>query len=276
LRNENEFGYRSLVLLPTISWNGLMVVIGLIGIVAALWRVPEIQVSHSEALDSAKRLELINEYRRTLAQLLGGALLLIGLYATWQQISIAAKAAALDERRYIADRTDRTIGELVGNDNRLVAAAIVELGAIAQSSADQRCRIKAVLEGYVRESSSQDLAISPAERPLYKRNAPLVVLAIRQLGTSNFDRCVRLNLSFLDLRGLSLDGLFLNEVVLTGSWLDGTSFAASSLSGAEFRGASLAATNFNSASLWRATGLTKVQLRRAILTNALLPDEVAH
>ncbi len=72
-------------------WTGLSVVL-----IMAVWLVPQWQVqSYSESLaeeeklSSERLLTLKNEYRTTLAQIAGGAALLVGLYFTYRRLTAA-------------------------------------------------------------------------------------------------------------------------------------------------------------------------------------------
>lgn len=51
----------------------------------ALWKIPQRQVSAYANLEPKDRAQLVNEYRKTLAQIFGGIAIVVGLYFTWRQ-----------------------------------------------------------------------------------------------------------------------------------------------------------------------------------------------
>jgi phosphate/sulfate permease len=59
-------------------------------VVAFLWFIPQLQGEYySHKVPEEDRPALVNEYRRTWAQIIGGFGLLLGLYFTWRRIEIS-------------------------------------------------------------------------------------------------------------------------------------------------------------------------------------------
>jgi hypothetical protein len=64
-------------------------------IVAFLWFVPQLQGSYfSPKVPAEQRPALVNEYRRTWAQIIGGFGLLVGLYFTYRRVEISERTLA--------------------------------------------------------------------------------------------------------------------------------------------------------------------------------------
>ncbi len=76
-----------------------------------LWKVPQWQVERVRRLDAKERFDRVNEARKTLATILGGAAFLVGGFFTWQNIKLAQDAASTSQRALEVSRegqiTDR-------------------------------------------------------------------------------------------------------------------------------------------------------------------------
>lgn len=124
-----------------------------------LWRLPQRQVNSYRARIDINGLEpndrfkfeedLItaeNNARATLAQIIGGTVLLFGLYLTWKNIEVAQEGK-------LTDRFSKAI-ELLGNDNLDVRlGGIYALERIARDSQTDHWTVMEVLTAFVREHS---------------------------------------------------------------------------------------------------------------------------
>lgn len=255
----------------SIDWGVVAATLIVISALILLWKLPRWQVVRAgRELSASNVLELVNEYRRTLAQILGGTLLLVGLYATWEQVAIAARGATLEERRFITERIEKCTEKLADQRPAIVTGAIAELVSLQSSSQDVGCRIQAILEGYIRSARAMSNAPTPPPIGDPESGADGVELALRQLRRLPY--CPRLNLSNLDLRNLSLESTDLSGVIFSNSYLDGAILVEADLTGAQLEGATLVGTDLSRASLAGATGLAADQLRQAITVNTLLPS----
>ena len=75
--------------------------------------------------DGAERVKLINEYRKTIIQLIGGIVIAVGLYLTWRRIQAIERTVFVSEEGQITDRFSKAIEQL-GNRESLA----VRLGGI--------------------------------------------------------------------------------------------------------------------------------------------------
>ena len=84
--------------------------------VLALWKIPKWQVQQFVGLTAEKHFEYENEARKTLAQILGGIIVLGGLYSSIQTLSLSREGE-------ITDRFTRAIDQLGALDasRRLIA-----------------------------------------------------------------------------------------------------------------------------------------------------------
>src|ERR671913_1051987 len=75
-------------------------------IVAFLWFIPQLQGEYfSPQVPAKDRPALVNEYRRTWAQIIGGFGLLLGLYFTWRRVEIS-------QEQQVTERFTRAIDQL--------------------------------------------------------------------------------------------------------------------------------------------------------------------
>jgi hypothetical protein len=108
-----------------------------------------------------ERFNRINEARKTLAQILGGFLLLVGLNSTWQNLTLTRQPLAVSQQGQITDRFTKAIEQLGTADEdqkkhrKLMVrpGGIYALHRIADESERDRSAILAVLSAYVRENS---------------------------------------------------------------------------------------------------------------------------
>jgi uncharacterized protein YjbI with pentapeptide repeats len=69
-------------------WTWGFVVLALVVAIVVLWKVPQWHVAQVRRLNSKERFDCENESRKTLATILGGALLLAGAFATWKNVKV--------------------------------------------------------------------------------------------------------------------------------------------------------------------------------------------
>ena len=214
-------------LLPSLLFVGIVVIL-------LLWKLPALQVARSKALTDEKRFDRENEARKTLAQILAGVFVLVGLYSSVQTLSLSREGQ-------ITDRFTKAIeqlGALDGGKPKLEVrlGGIYALERIARHSERDHGAIMEVLTTYVREQSpyKQDehedhkdqktarkkpSAAQPDEpRIRADIQAILTVLGRRQV---SYDK-EPLNLSKTDLGGADLNAANLNAAYLGGADLRGT------------------------------------------------------
>src|SRR5215208_2409167 len=274
-------------------------------IVAFLWFVPQLQGEYfSQKVPAKERPALVNEYRRTWAQIIGGVGLLLGLYFTWRRVEIS-------QDQQVTERFTRAIDQLgatddkTGNPRREVRlGGIYALERIARDSPKRDySTVMEVLTAYVRENSPQasepsegsSEAASPSNeataeadegaqqpappeprRPTADIQAILDVLRRAQarvpeeyrtpldLHEANIEEA---NLQEADLRGANLHRANLQEAILYRADLREANLQEAILYRADLRGAYLIAANLQGAYLQGA------YLQEANLQEARVTDE---
>lgn len=218
-----------------------------------LWLVPRWQLAPWKLkLDPKDYVAQQNAARATLAQILGGMLVLIGLYFTGEQLRNSQETLRISEEGQITGRFTKAIEQLGTADDAekketklaIRLGGIYALERIARDSEKDHWPIMQILTAFVREKSpwnpNGDIR-DPMQIPTDIQSV-MSVLAWRKYLYMNGegDKDKRLDLHNTDLRGLVLKG-----------------------------GAHLEGANLDNAQLERSL-LREIYLNEALLTNANL------
>ncbi len=238
-------------------------VLGAIGILSliilVLVVVPKVQVADTN-LKAKDRIELENKLRTTLAQILGGAVILVGLFFTWRTVKAREEGLRLSqeslERNWslgregqITERFTRAIDQLGNKELWIRLGGLYALERIARDSDEKdHWTVMEVLTAYVRGYKRDE----PFEAIPIDVQAILTVLG-RRTRTYMDGEDNRLDLTRANIRKADLIG-----VNLVGASLIGVNLVGASLAGANLEGD---------------TFLTKEQIESAIIDeNTKLPD----
>jgi hypothetical protein len=295
------------------KWGSLALIAA--GIILALWKVPEWQVrGYHGRLDAGAitkltpqeliqlQKELItaeNNARVTIAQILGGFGLLVGLYLTYRNVKIAHKNVEVAEEGKLTDRFSKAV-ELLGSEKLDVRlGGIYALERIARDSQKDHWTVMEVLTAFVREQSPKEVVqytnflnfyegyaenpgILPKDAPVYKYPADIQA-ALTVIGRRKWfeqekpHQRIDLGSSFLagaDLSGAILRGALLNNTNLSGANLDSTDLTGANLTLADLSRAILSRARLIRANLLMAdlvfTHLFEADLADAFLSSARL------
>lgn len=225
-------------------WRGLalpLLALALLALLALFLRkVPERRVAAVKYTDPSKQVEDETAARTALAQIVGGGVLLVGLYFT-------ARNLHATEEGKITDRFSKAI-ELLGSEKVEVRlGGIYALERIARDSERDHWTVMEVLTAYVRENAPSRRTSEATtdqqtknKRPRTDMQAILTVLGRRVREHERVEQHIELT---------------------------GTDLTGALLVGADLRGADLAGADLASAHL-RGAHLTGAVLRRADLTHA--------
>lgn len=212
-----------------------------------LWFVPEYQVSQAVENGFATDLQrpsLENEYRRTLAQVLGGLALALGIYLTYRRTHASERAAAtaqdtlrVSREGQITERFTRAVDQLGSDQLAIRLGGIYALERIARDSRRDHATCMEVLCAFVRTSARLESHgvpkwfedAEPTPKPIEDVQAALTVIGRRN---TDFDRqsvdegyVEVLNLSKCDLSGYELSFLNFKGANFRGAWLYATNMA---------------------------------------------------
>jgi hypothetical protein len=138
-------------------------VFGLSLLVLMLWKIPKRQASGVQ--DMKDRLTVENAARQTLAQIVGGIVLLAGLFFTWANLNVAQENIKITQdtatknlettrEGQITDRFTKAIAQLGDTEHLAVRlGGIYALERIAKDSKEDHWPIMEVLTAYVRETA---------------------------------------------------------------------------------------------------------------------------
>lgn len=213
-------------------------IIVIIVAVYLLWKLPKWQIQKArEELQPNERVDLEIKARSTLAQILGGLLLLVGFYSTWKSIHIAQEGQ-------ITERFTRAVEQLGSSSRSIRIGGIYALARIARDSPDDRWPVMDILAAYVRDNSPWSC---DAEHTMCRKRAESVkneigepkakvdiqaalTVLIKQDWTKSGERT--LSLENADLRGADLREGHLQQAILNKSYLGGAEFSGAQLENA--------------------------------------------
>jgi len=260
-------------------------------LILLLWQFPKWQVRSVVGLDSKDHFDRENEARKTLSQILGGLVLLIGFYFTWQNLvvtregQVEAEKATQENLRIasegqITDRFTKAIAQLEDAKLEIRLGGIFGLERISKESSKDHLAVMEIQTAYVREHAKLTRPQRPppktpndTPRPAPDIQAILTVLGRRTLTYKNGEE-QRLDLHETDLRGANLynadlSGANLSKADLTQAILSGAKLGEVSLFAAKLIEAELSRADLSKA-LLTAADFTGADLARANLKWATL------
>src|SRR5215217_4937604 len=241
--------------------------------------VPELQVRlFAKDVESADVPALINEYRRTWAQIIGGFFVLFGLYFTWRRVEISQRTLETQQDQQVTERFTRAIDQLGATDDEGKPKLEIRLGgiyALERIAKDSPKRdystVMEVLTAYVRENASwppkestaapkekefavQDIGAKTEDEVDPQHPPPADILAIvdvlkREKDYVSEEYRIRHDLHSTNLRGANLQGANLYAAGLQGAYLYGANLQGANLQEANLRGANLYAADLQGAIL---------------------------
>lgn len=257
-----------------------------------LWKIPQWQVADS-GLTLKEQLHQENENRKTMAQIIGGAFILVGIYLTWRRIRAMEIQVEIGQEGQITERFTRAIEQL-GNDKlEIRLGASYALERIALDSEKDYWPIIEVLTAYIRENSSwkegqsadnESILPNLLIHPYNEHNKENYLLSITKISpdiqaimtvlgrrTRTFlkGEDLHLDLNAVDLRGANLKRANLEGFLLMGSHLEYADLTEANFRIAILYGSFLNNTNFSGANL-EGCALVQVNLSGASLAHAQL------
>jgi hypothetical protein len=207
-----------------------------------LWLFPKWQIS--SVSDPKDRLTLENAARQTLAQILGGTLILVGLYFTFKTIQITQEGQ-------ITDRFTKAIDQLGATGTEKLAirlGAIYSLERIARDSEKDHWPIMEILTTYIRYHASwsfvREESRSPHNHQLQPDFQAILTVIGRRVRTYRKGEYQPLDLTHTDLRntpltrahleGAILWQAHLEDAILYHTYLDGAYLDGAYLEGAKY------------------------------------------
>jgi hypothetical protein len=273
-------------------------------ILAFLWFVPQFQGQYfSQGVPKKEVPALVNEYRRTWAQILGGAALLLGIYFTWRGQQHAREAQEesqkntqeqldLTRRGQMTERFTQAIEQLGSKELEIRLGGIYSLERTAHEEQNYHWPIMEVLTSYVRRHAARkpekESGFPAPPQPDIQAILDVIGRRSEHHRTDKRIEYGKIDLNNTDLRRASLEKACLKEASLWGAslqraylgradlreaYLVDTNFQNAYLGATNFEGANLKGANLKGADLRATIDLTAEQLDQAFGDqNTQLPD----
>ena len=250
-----------------------------------LWELPKHTVS-AHPFDDKDKISLENGMRSTFAQIIGGAVVLSGLYFTAQNLRNSQQTLVLAQEGQITERFTRAVEQLGKSDERRFDSAgkevepesklairlggIYALNRIAKESEQDHGPIVEILTTYVRSN-----APSSVDKKAVKPDIQAILNVLSQSrGQCIYDP----NQAFIDLSLTDLNSVRLSKACLAGwhlnsAHLEWAQLTEANLEGANLDGALMNYAYFNKANMKRVR-LSVAQLQGSHLEGADLTGAV--
>ncbi len=211
--------------------------------------------------------EVENSARLTIAQIIGGLALLLGLYFTYLNVKTAQDNLRVTEEGKLTDRFSKAV-ELLGSGNLDVRlGGIYALERIARDSQKDHWTVMEVLTAFVRENSPYNPEeYEEVEKPKEVKLREDIQAIMTVIGKRIW---IETEPKSLNLQNVDLGKCFLSKANLSGVDLRRTSLWKANLSGANLTEANLVGTDLIEADLNKAK-LIKANLSRAYLRGVSL------
>jgi hypothetical protein len=244
-------------------WIGLVILFAAISLIwLPYWRVSQFGINNA-----TENATLENQYRATIAQILGGIAIGFSLYYTWQRNNIAQDGQ-------ITDRFTKAVDQLGNRKIEIRLGGIYALERIANESKKDYWQIIEILTAYVRENS----IIENYSELNSLRNVPISMDI--QANESTKHEVPKIRTILLDIQAIltvivrrkySYEHGETNKLDFKGTNLQHTNLLMANLSGANLEGANLSRANLSGADLSRAD-LSRANLSEAFLFEANLSE----
>jgi len=253
-----------------------------------LWDLPIRYTASVTTEEAASRVVAENSLRATLAQILLGLGIFVGLYLTYRRIRATERQAKAAEDGQLTERFSRAIEHLgkPGEEHTAIRlGGIYALERILRDSDADAPTVQEVLAAFVRdESVARYRALDPNDQLAFRFSsesdlqAALTVLSRNPVANRRIDlqgaylagaKIVRGQLHNAILQGIHLDGADLREAYLEFANLKEASLTSANLEGANLEGANLEEANLLRANLSGAN-LLRANFREANLSRANL------
>lgn len=211
-----------------------------------LWQVPKWQLSKKKYTEiEEKKITLENELRKTIAQIIGGILVLIGLGFTYEQISTTKDTINISQERLKTDRYSKAIDQLGSDKSQVRLGGIFALEKISESSPDYASVINKVLATYIRQKSNMH------DSTIFEELQAAIDIISYKDNHKNYERdsIYEVNISNVILCRFDFNNSILKNAKMIASDFSGSNFVSANLTRVTAYGANFFKTNLTNANL---------------------------
>ncbi len=229
----------------------------------AIWKLPQWALKRNKQhLKPEDFLNLVNEYRKTIAQIIGGIYVLIGLGFTWIELSSTKNTLVLSERRYVRESYSDAVNKLGSNNPRVRLGGIYVLTDIVQESESYSNAVVQLLSTHVRMSVKDD-------NKARKEELQACIDAITKNPLLATENPRGVSLQGISLQNYNFNGSFFKQSLLYRGDFSNSDFSAATMEQSQFYGTlckkcRMEGTNFSETNMYGAN------LSQSILVNANL------
>jgi uncharacterized protein YjbI with pentapeptide repeats len=264
-------------------------------IILALWELPARQLAPwRDKLEVKDYLSILNSCRTILLQVIGGAIVISGLYYTAQNMSIAQENVRLTLLKEDTDRLNQAITQLKDENSEVRLVAIYNLQPFATKSLKNYELVSNLFSRYVRAHAPWKDGQEQTEPEDGSRDDLRSILSfltnldnkVTVIRTEEFFRSQHLTFSSEDekdyagirlgrvnLPATDLRQIYLNNASMVGWWLTSAHLEKATLRSANLEYARLQDANLSGTDL-KAAVLTSAKLNNAKLNGADLKDAI--
>lgn len=257
-------------------WIGSFILVAVILLIL----LPPWQVHSFEINNATSNATLENQYLMTLAQILGGVAVAVGIYFAWKNFRIAQENLKVSQEGQITERFTRAINQLENPKVEIRVDGIYALERILEEYDEDYWSIMEILTAYIRQHSLQDSeninpGIYKGIRNVNEQYGQILEIKHRYQVTSdikailNIIRRRKYTLSQEKPYGLDLRSTYLREAHLEEAHLENANFTNTFLLSSHLKKAHLADAIFAGANLIDAD-LREADLKKACFENAFL------
>jgi len=229
----------------------------------------------SDKLSEKDALEVANETRKTIAQIMAGMAAIVAFYFAWLRNYLTAQGQ-------ITDRFAKAVEQLGSDQISIRMGGIFALERIAKDSPEDHWTVMEVLTAFIREKSpanpKEEEKPDEAKKdkddeeiPKLPNDIQAALTVIARRGNLEWEKenDKQIDLRGADLRRADLENAQLQGADMTGAQLQGASLIGAQLQRAELHNAQLHGAKLFNAKMQGAM-LIKAQMQRADLTGAKL------
>ncbi len=214
----------------------------------SVWLIPVYQTLQLPGVTDSKDRALVeNEYRKTLVQIVGGVLVVVGLSLTVWRMTILSRQVSIQEDGQITERFTMALGMLGNKESSSIRiGAIYALGRIGADSRKDQQTVLDILSACVRDQTTWRNENEEPQMPTDEVQAAMRVITGRRQPT---DDGWRLNLKFVNLDGINLVGAYLEMAILSPAQLLTAKMRSARLRGADLRSVEMVGVDLSDADL---------------------------
>jgi len=225
----------------------IAIILSLIFIYISLFWFPHRLVAQFGMTNPKDLAEMENSYRATLAQILGGSAVAIGIYFAWENLKVSQEGQ-------ITERFTRAIDQLGNPNMEIRLGGIYALERISMESEKDYCPIMEILNAYIRKNSTMESEDVKKQNKVSLDIQAILTVIRRRKDPINTGKTIifdlqRTYLRQANLEGANLDWANLNWADLKGANLKRANFIEADLIETDLIGADLKGANLERAYL---------------------------